>query len=67
MLGDIMLLDGDAAEALKNYKEQLRLVNALAAADPANAVVQYDLGCSSARAGNAMMLLGIHDNARSGL
>lgn len=58
MLGDALLTAGDTLGALASYKEQLRLARTLATADPANAVVQYDLGCSSARVGEAMFLAG---------
>jgi eukaryotic-like serine/threonine-protein kinase len=58
MLGDILLLAGDAKGALQSYQEQLRIVAPLAAADPTNAVLQYDLGCSHARVGNALAISG---------
>ena len=58
MLGDALLMAGDAAGALDSYKEQFRIAKTLATADPANAVVQYDLGCSFARVGDAMFLAG---------
>jgi serine/threonine protein kinase len=58
MLGDSLLSSGDTAGALANYQEQLRLAKTLAAADPSNAVVEYDVGCSSARVGNALFIEG---------
>jgi eukaryotic-like serine/threonine-protein kinase len=64
MMGDILLMESDAAGARRNYEEQRRIAKALAEADPANAVIQYDLGCASARAGNANALAG---NQASGL
>jgi eukaryotic-like serine/threonine-protein kinase len=64
MLGDILLLDGDATGALQSYQEELQIVVPLAAADPTNAVLQYDLGCAHARVGNALAISG---NERSGL
>ena len=64
MLGDILLLDGDAKGALQSYQEQLRIVQPLATADPTNAVLQYDFGCAHARVGNALSILG---DQRSGL
>jgi serine/threonine protein kinase len=63
MLGDILLLDGNATGALQSYREELRIVAPLAAADPTNAVLQYDFGCAHARVGNALAILG---NQRSG-
>ena len=60
IIGDILLMDGNATEALRNYQEQRRIVKALIAADPANAVLQYDLGCASARVGNTLALGGNH-------
>jgi len=64
MLGDILLLDGDAKRALQSYYKQLRIVEPLATADPTNAVLQYDFGCAHARVGNALAILG---DRRSGL
>jgi serine/threonine protein kinase/tetratricopeptide (TPR) repeat protein len=64
MLGDILLLDDDAAGALQSYQEELRIVAPLASADPTNAVLQYDLGCAHARVGNALAILG---NQKSGV
>ncbi len=64
MLGDILLLDGDAEGALQSYQEQLRIVEPLSTADPTNAVLQYDFGCAHARVGNALAML---RNQRSGL
>lgn len=58
MLGDILLLDGDSQGALRNYEQQRSINSGLAASDPANAVVQYDLGCATARVGNAEALAG---------
>jgi len=64
MLGDILLLDGNATGALQSYQEELRIVAPLAVADPTNAVLQYDFGCAHARVGNALAILG---NQKSGL
>ena len=58
MLGDILLLNGDNASALQSYREELQIVTPLSAADPANAVLQYDLGCATARVGNALSIAG---------
>lgn len=62
MLGDILLLDGDNTGALRSYREERRIVQGLAAADPTNAVLQYDVACASARVGNAWSLAG-HETA----
>ncbi len=64
MLGDILLLDGNATGALQSYQQELRIVAPLAVADPTNAVLQYDFGCAHARVGNALAILG---NQKSGL
>lgn len=64
MMGDILLLDGDARGALRSYESQRQIDLALATADPTNAVVQYDLGCATARVGNAKAL---SENTRGGL
>jgi serine/threonine protein kinase/tetratricopeptide (TPR) repeat protein len=64
MLGDILLLGGDAEGALQSYREQLRIVEPLTTGDPTNAVLQYDFGCAHARVGNALAIL---RNQRSGL
>jgi eukaryotic-like serine/threonine-protein kinase len=58
MVGDILLLDGDAAGALRHYQRQQQDVEPLATADPKNAVLQYDLACARARVGNAQALVG---------
>jgi len=56
MMGDILLLDGDARGGLRSYESQRQIDLALVTADPTNAVVQYDLGCATARVGNAKAL-----------
>jgi DNA-binding winged helix-turn-helix (wHTH) protein/tetratricopeptide (TPR) repeat protein len=58
MMGDILMLDGDARGALEHHQQQRRIAKELAAADPTNAVIQYDHSCASARVGNAMALAG---------
>jgi eukaryotic-like serine/threonine-protein kinase len=56
MVGDILLLDGDATGALHSYRQERRIVQALGAADPTNAVLQYDFACATGRVGNALAL-----------
>ena len=54
-VGDVLLAQGDLAEALKSYQGSLTIIARLAKADPANAGWQHDLSVSYAiKVGDAL-------------
>lgn len=57
-LADALEMKRDTQGALRHHREQHRIMLRLAAKDPNNAVVQYDLACGTARLGNATALTG---------
>lgn len=52
--GDILMMRGDAAQALSKYRLNLKLLAPMAAADPRNADLQAELGFAYARLGHAL-------------
>jgi tetratricopeptide (TPR) repeat protein len=52
--GDILLMDGDTAAALQSYRQEQALLEPLAAADPQNAGLRFDLAFAYARVGHAL-------------
>lgn len=53
--GDILLMRGEAAQALTKYRLNRELLAPLAAADPRNADLQAELGFAYARLGHALL------------
>ena len=63
-VGDVLVAQGNLAEALKAYRDGLRIAERLAKADPQNAVWQADLASSHGKLGQLYVRLGDKAEAR---
>jgi predicted negative regulator of RcsB-dependent stress response len=57
-VGNVLVAQGDAAGALKAYRESLAIAQRLAAADPSNAESERDLSVSHEKVGDVLMAQG---------
>ena len=57
-VGDVLVAQGNLAEALKSYQDSLAIRDRLAQADPGNATWQRDLAISHGRVGHVLVQQG---------
>ena len=57
-VGDVLMAQGNLAEALKSYQDSLAISDRLAKADPSNAVWQRDLSVSYEKVGDVLVAQG---------
>src|SRR5262249_12814685 len=54
-MGDVLLAQGDLAEAMKHYRDGLVIMKRIAEADPNNTVWQHDFAVVHERVGDVLM------------